>query len=45
VEVVSGLSAGDSVVSSGAFKLRNDVAVVENNALAPDARMAPTPAE
>jgi membrane fusion protein (multidrug efflux system) len=44
VEVLSGLSAGDVVVSSGAFKLRNGMAVVENNALAPSAQLAPAPA-
>ncbi len=43
VAVVSGLKPGDRVVSSGAFKLRNGAAVAVNNALAPDARLAPRP--
>lgn len=44
VAVASGLSAGETVVSSGAFKLRNGAAVVVRNDLAPDARLAPVPA-
>jgi membrane fusion protein (multidrug efflux system) len=43
VAVLSGLSAGDTVVSSGAFKLRNGTSVVVNNALAPHAQLEPTP--
>jgi membrane fusion protein (multidrug efflux system) len=45
VAVVSGLNAGDVVVSSGAFKLRNGGAVVVDNRLAPEARLAPTPTD
>jgi len=45
VAVVSGLQAGEIVVSSGAFKLRNGMAVAVNDALAPDARLAPKPAD
>ena len=45
VAVVSGLEAGETVVSSGAFKLRNGGAVAVNNALAPAARLAPKPAD
>jgi membrane fusion protein (multidrug efflux system) len=45
VAVVSGLNPGERVVSSGAFKLRNGTAVKVDNALAPDARLAPTPAD
>lgn len=44
VAVTSGLSAGEAVVSSGAFKLRNGVPVVVKNDLAPDAKLSPTPA-
>jgi membrane fusion protein (multidrug efflux system) len=44
VAVASGLAAGETVVSSGAFKLRNGAAVVVRNDLAPDARLAPNPA-
>lgn len=45
VEVVSGLVAGETVVSGGAFKLRNGVAVAVNNLLAPDVEIAPKPAD
>jgi membrane fusion protein (multidrug efflux system) len=45
VEVTSGLSAGETVVSSGAFKLRNGMAVVVNNALAPNIQLAPKPSD
>jgi membrane fusion protein (multidrug efflux system) len=45
VAVVSGLAPGETVVSSGAFKLRNGTAVAVNNALAPDAQLAPKPAD
>lgn len=44
VAVASGLSAGETVVSSGAFKLRNGAAVTVRNDLAPDVRLAPVPA-
>jgi membrane fusion protein (multidrug efflux system) len=45
VAVASGLSAGETIVSSGAFKLRNGMAVAVNNALAPDAELAPKPTD
>ena len=45
VAVVSGLEAGETVVSSGAFKLRNGTAVAVNNALAPAAQLSPKPTE
>jgi membrane fusion protein, multidrug efflux system len=45
VAVAGGLEAGESVVSSGAFKLRNGVAVAVNNKLAPDAQLAPKPTD
>jgi membrane fusion protein (multidrug efflux system) len=45
VAVVSGLDAGETVVSSGAFKLRNGATVAVNDALAPDARLDPHPAD
>ncbi len=44
VAVVSGLEAGETVVSSGAFKLRNGARVAVNNALAPEASLSPKPA-
>ena len=45
VAVTDGLQSGQRVVSSGAFKLRNGMAVAVNNALAPKASLAPTPSE
>lgn len=45
VAVVSGLSAGETVVSSGAFKLRNGSSVLVRNDLAPDAELAPKPTD
>ncbi len=45
VTVTNGLNAGERVVSSGVFKLRNGVAVVENNELAPKASTAPKPSD
>jgi membrane fusion protein, multidrug efflux system len=45
VSVQSGLKAGDRVVSSGLFKLRNGMAVQENNALAPASAEKPVPKE
>lgn len=43
VEVTSGLTVGQTVVSSGVFKLKNGAAVVLNNALAPPVESAPQP--
>ena len=43
VSITEGLEAGDEVVSAGAFKLRNGVTVIINNALAPTPEIAPTP--
>ena len=45
VAVVSGLEAGETIVSTGAFKLRNGQAVVVDNTLAPDFKLAPEPRE
>jgi membrane fusion protein, multidrug efflux system len=45
VAVVSGLAAGETVASSGAFKLRNGSAVVVRNDLAPRAELAPKPTD
>jgi len=44
VAVTDGLQAGDQVVTSGVFKLRPGMAVAVDNTLAPDARLAPAPA-
>ena len=43
--VESGLKSGDRIVSSGIFKLRNGMAVVENNELAPKNNLAPRPSD
>jgi membrane fusion protein (multidrug efflux system) len=45
IAVVSGLQAGDAVVSTGVFKLRNGQAVVVDNALAPQFKLSPRPEE
>lgn len=45
VAVTDGLQKGQKVASSGAFKLRNGMAVAVNNALAPKAQLAPQPNE
>jgi len=45
VAVESGLKAGETVVSSGAFKLRSGAAVVVKNDMAPDVQANPKPAE
>jgi len=45
VAVSSGLNAGETVVSSGAFKLRNGMSVVVRNDLAPAAEVAPKPVD
>src|SRR6266540_2141190 len=45
VEVVSGLAPGETIVSSGGFKLRNGMAVAVNDTLAPNAQVAPMPTE
>jgi len=43
VALVSGLDNGETVVSTGVFKLRNDQAVVVDNTLAPEFKLAPQP--
>jgi membrane fusion protein, multidrug efflux system len=45
VAVDSGLTAGETIVSSGAFKLRNGSPVVVRNDLAPEAAAAPVPTD
>lgn len=45
VAVISGLNAGDEVVSSGGFKLRNGAAVVVNNKVQPPDNPKPNPEE
>ncbi len=43
VAVTSGVKAGEIVVTTGVFKLRNGIAVVVDNRLAPNAQLAPKP--
>ena len=43
VAVTDGLKEGETIVSTGVFKLRNGQAVVVDNRLAPEFRQAPTP--
>jgi membrane fusion protein, multidrug efflux system len=43
VAVTQGLKAGETVVSTGVFKLRNGTAVVVNNDLAPQPELNPKP--
>ena len=43
VAIVSGLEKGDTVVSTGVFKLRNDQSVLVDNSLAPAFKVAPEP--
>jgi membrane fusion protein (multidrug efflux system) len=45
VAIVSGLEAGERVVSNGAFKLRKGARVVLNDALAPPVEADPKPAD
>jgi membrane fusion protein, multidrug efflux system len=45
VAVLTGLKAGESVVSSGAFKLRSGASVVVRNDLAPDVQADPKPSD
>jgi membrane fusion protein (multidrug efflux system) len=45
LSVESGLKAGDRIASSGLFKLRNGMAVVENNSIAPKSAEAPKPSD
>jgi membrane fusion protein, multidrug efflux system len=45
VAVVSGLEEGDTVVSTGVFKLRNGQSVVVDNAVTPEFKLNPEPEE
>jgi membrane fusion protein (multidrug efflux system) len=44
VVVTSGLNAGQTIVTTGVFKLRNGMGVVVDNQLSPDFQFAPKPA-
>jgi len=43
VAIVSGVAAGDEIVTSGVFKLRNGAAVVVNNKVQPSNKSKPKP--
>jgi membrane fusion protein (multidrug efflux system) len=43
VGVVSGIKAGEEIVTSGVFKLRNGAAVAVNNKIQPGNNPAPKP--
>jgi membrane fusion protein, multidrug efflux system len=45
VSVTTGLKAGETVVGTGVFKLRNGMAVTINNDLAPKPQISPTPVD
>ena len=45
VSVESGLKVGERIVSAGIFKLRNGMAVIESNELAPKSDLAPRPSD
>ncbi len=45
IAVASGLKGGETVVTTGVFKLRNGQAVAVDNSLAPEFKLAPRPAE
>ena len=45
VDITDGLNAGETVVTSGVFKLRTGAKVVIDNTLAPKARLAPRPGD
>lgn len=43
VSIPAGVTAGDTVVSAGGFKLRNNSPIIINNELAPKPKLDPTP--
>jgi membrane fusion protein (multidrug efflux system) len=45
LSVENGLKPGQKIVSTGLFKLRNDMQVLENNTLSPTNQIAPNPAD
>jgi membrane fusion protein, multidrug efflux system len=45
LSVKSGLKPGERIVSSGIFKLRNGMAVIENNEIVPKSDLAPQPSD
>lgn len=45
VAVQSGLKAGEEIVTAGTFRLRNDSPIIVNNAVQPESKINPTPAD
>jgi membrane fusion protein (multidrug efflux system) len=45
VSITAGIKAGETIVGTGVFKLRNGMAVTINNDLAPKPQLNPTPAD
>jgi len=45
VAVASGLAEGDTIVTSGVFRLRPGGLITVNNPLAPEAKLAPKPSD
>lgn len=45
IDVIDGLKAGDSVVTSGVFKLRSGMKVIIDNTLAPEPSLDPHPSD
>jgi membrane fusion protein (multidrug efflux system) len=45
IAITEGLNAGETVVSTGVFKLRNGMLVTISNDLAPKPQLNPTPAD
>lgn len=45
VQILNGLKGGETVVSNGAFKLRNGQTIMINNALAPPVQFVPAPVD
>jgi membrane fusion protein (multidrug efflux system) len=45
IQVLSGVNAGDEIVSSGQLKLQNDAPIIVNNSITPSNEPNPTPSE
>jgi membrane fusion protein (multidrug efflux system) len=45
VSITTGLKAGETIVGTGVFKLRNGMSVTVNNELAPKPQVNPSPAD